>query len=204
MRRGQLALFLLPLLAFTPACDTEESTTDDFRALPGDLEVDLSLIAADGGDNDGTVIWEILKVGAVSDGPVENNVLLLEIQGNEIYDANGNLTCTIKAPYLFNSLRLVTDADSDSVIFTVWDNYILMGQVDLSKGTTTSAFRRLFVERLLFTFSANEIYLGTPSSGQKLMVSTTNLEIQTDERKLLIGALIEGQCGSAGLPGYAF
>ena len=52
---------------------------------------------------------------------------------------------------------------------------------------------------LLFTLSGNEIYDGKLAPENLLMVANKDLETISDERKLLIGALLDGYCGSPGL-----
>lgn len=201
------ALLALPLLAltFTVACDAEESDSE-FRAIPlnqiEQLDIGLQLFN-ESGDGDGTVIWDIKEVGVFEGDANEGAPLMLTISDDgQIFDAMGVHTCTLKAPYLDKKLIQVSAADSSEVLYTVYDNYILSGKIEPAK-LTNGNIRRVLKSNLLFTFVDNEVYLGVPEGGKRLVSATDDLTLQDPNRKLLIGALIEGECGSNGLAGYA-
>jgi hypothetical protein len=202
------ALLALPILAltFTAACDAEESGSE-FRAKPVPqmdtqiADIDIQIFA-ENGDGDGTVIWDIKEAGVHEGDPMEGAPLLLTLgPAGEIYDAMGVHTCTLAAPYLNKKIFQITGADGNEVLYTVYENWLLKGEVPPAQ-LTDGNIRRLLPTRLLFTFVANEVYIGDPSNGKILASATDDLTIQTQNHKLLIGALIEGECGSNGLPGY--
>jgi len=195
MRRALYALALLPVLALTPACDGDgEDTTESFRGL----DINIQLSQADGGDDDGTVIWEILEVSAqtteIYDGPAILGQQLMTIEGNDIYDADGVKTCTVQAPYL-SGMREVVSTATEEVLFTVDQNEVYVGEIDFKK--ITPAARRKLVDQVLVAFSGNEVWMGTYDL--TVLESTGDLESASDGRKLLIAALIDGRCGSPGL-----
>jgi hypothetical protein len=194
------ALLALPLLAltFVAACDTEESN-DEFRG--GNLDINIQLFQ-ENGDGDGTVIWDIKEVGVYEGDALQAAPLLLTLgAAGEIYDASGVHTCTLKAPYLDKKLFQVTTASDSEVLYTVYNNWILSGEIPPAK-LTDGNIRRLLGERLLFTFSANEVWRGAAGTGKLMVSASDDLTLQSQNRKLLISALIEGECGSNGLPGY--
>lgn len=194
------ALLALPLLAltFSTACDVEEADSE-LRAIPlvdqQALEIGIELIN-ESGDGDGTVIWDIKEVG-VYEGPSADNQLLLTIDdvGN-IYDAQGFNTCSLVTPYLQKNILQVTGGIGNEVLYSVYDHRLYRGKItpaDLKKSAKLKS-------QLIFTFSANEV---RRANGTLLMSASQDLTAQGDNLELLVGALIEGECGSNGLPGYA-
>lgn len=196
MRRVLTALSIATLATFTLACDgaEEEVETDDFRALG----ISIQMTMADGGDEDGTIVWE-LGEGAVYEGPAEENNVLLTIEGNSVVDSEGNTTCSVTAPYLNSNVREVVVANGGPVLLTVWRNYVFEGHVDIS----TIKLSQL-KNAALFEYEDNEIYLGRVETGFRVMETDADLEGLSRGYKLLMAALMTGQCGSAGLPGYSF
>jgi hypothetical protein len=199
MNRALSAISLASLLAFAPGCDSEETVGDDFRAS---FDVGVQMTTADGGGDDGSVVWEVVEA-AVYEGLAIDGNLLLYIENNAIYNTEGVQTCHISSPYLNSSLREVITANGEDTLFTVWGNYVFEGEIDFAK-VTFAKLKTLFATQLLFEYTSNEIYLGEVTNGQRLMTTDTNITSQSEGRKLLMAALIAGECGSAGLPGYTF
>ena len=194
MPRSITALTLVSLSLIATACDTEENTMgEDFRSL----DVDVSLTMADGGSDDGTILWEIGE-GAVYEGLRINGDLLFYVEDNVIYNHEAEATCTINAPYLNTTIREVYAANGNDVLFTIWENYVFEGEIDLNKPQKWSQLKN----EALFEYNRDEIFLGRANWGNRLVTANTNLEDQSRGRKLLIAALLTGDCGSAGLPGY--
>lgn len=199
MRCALSAFSLASLLAFAPACDSEETVGDDFRAS---FDVSVQMTTADGGGDDGSVIWEVVEA-AVYDGPATAGNLLLYIENNAIFNTEGVQTCQINSPYLNSSMREVIVANGSETLFTVWGNYVFEGKIDVGK-VTYAKLKALFPTQLLFEYTANEIYLGEVQNAHRLMTTNANITSQSEGRKLLMAALIAGECGSPGLPGYTF
>jgi hypothetical protein len=199
MYRALYAFSLASLLAFAPGCDSEDTVGEDFRAS---FDVGVQMTAAHGGGDDGSVIWEVVEA-AVYEGPATQGNLLLYIENNAIFNVDGLQTCAVKAPYLNSSLKEVTGPDGSEILFTVWGNYVFEGQIDVGH-VTFAKLKALFGTQLLFEYTSSAIYLGEVVDGHRLMTTNTNITSQSDGRKLLMAALIAGECGSAGLPGYTF
>jgi hypothetical protein len=193
------AISLASLLAFAPACDSEETVGDDFRAS---FDVSIQMTAADGGGDDGSVVWEVVEA-AVYEGPAAEGNLLLYIENNAIYNLEGVQTCQINSPYLNSSMREVVAANGSETLFTVWGNYVFQGKIEVGK-VTFAKLKTLFPTQLLFEYTPSEIYLGEVVDDHRLMVTNTNITEQSEGRKLLMAALIAGECGSPGLSGYTF
>jgi hypothetical protein len=199
MRRALSALSFLSLLALAPACDSEDTVGEDFRSS---FDVSVQMATADGGGDDGSVVWEVVEA-QVFDGPAFKGNLLLYIENNAIFDTQGVQTCSINSPYLNSSLREVIAANGSETLFTIWGNYVFQGAIDIPK-ITPGKLRALMDTQLLFEYTTNEIWLGEAKNQFRLMTTNADITVQSDGRKLLMAALIAGECGSAGLPGYNF
>jgi hypothetical protein len=199
MRCAISAFSLASLLAFAPGCDSEETVGDDFRAS---FDVSIQMTTADGGGDDGSVVWEVVEA-AVYEGPAIDGNLLLYIENNAIFNLEGVQTCQINSPYLNSSMREVIAANGSEILFTVWGNYVFEGEIDIGK-ITYAKLKTLFPTQLLFEYTPSEIYLGEVKDGHRLMTTNSNITEQSEGRKLLMAALIAGECGSLGLPGYTF
>lgn len=194
MYRAFSAISLASLLAFAPGCDSEETVGDDFRAS---FDISIQMTAADGGGDDGSVVWEVVEA-AVYEGPAVDGNLLLYIENNAIYDLEGVQTCQINSPYLNSSMREVIAANGSEILFTVWGNYVFAGEIELGK-LTFAKLKALFTTQLLLEYTNSEIYLGLAKDDHLLMTTNANITQQSEGRKLLMAALIAGECGSPGL-----
>lgn len=202
MRRALSLLPALSLLAFAPACDSEENGPGDAFLRNGTMDINIQLSQADGGEEDGTILWHII-ISEVYSGPAEDGDLLLYIENNAIFTAEGVQTCMINSPYLNSTVREVIAANGTDVLFTVWNNYVFEGAVNV-KVTSWGQMKKLFGDQLLFHFESNEVYLGESRDGNRLLTADGDVQNSSDGRKLLISALITGECGAKGMPGYTF
>lgn len=191
MRRSLLALSLLPLLSFAPACDTGDDDATSDEAFRAGTDVNMQLTESGGGD-EGTVIWDIQEAGVYAGDASEGNQIM-ELVGNDIY-ANGQLTCTVENAYLNG--RIVMGAGTDEILFTVYENEVYLGELDVNKLTPST--KRRHADQLLLTFGGSDVYWGNYAS--QFLSANADLESASDGRKLLIAALVEGHCGSKGLP----
>ncbi|KIG12915.1 hypothetical protein DB30_00871 [Enhygromyxa salina] len=158
---------------------------------------------ADGGSDDGTVIWEIVEAGVVYEGEAALGNVLMYVEDNAIFDASGVQTCSVDSPHLNSKLREVIAANGTEVLFTLWGDYVFEGHVDV-KVANWGQMKKRFGEQLLFQYQPNDIFLGEAINGYRLMTTNADIAAQSEGRKLLMAALMTGECGSAGLPGYTF
>ncbi len=137
--------------------------------------------AEDGGEDDGTSLWEILNFG---DGEEGGTILWQVVDPRdggeddgtilwEILNADGRFMCRISGPYLSDVRgRLLLEARAGDV-------YAIGGVSP----------RYVFVD--------DEVLA---ADGSPLLTTNPAQESASDARKLLIAALVEGRCGSPGLP----
>jgi hypothetical protein len=189
-------LSLLSLLTLATACDTEAPADGSgLRALSYD--VDISLALADGGEEDGTILWEIVEAD-VFDGPAIFGELRLYLDDGALFTADGVHTCQIAGAQLYASTGAT--APGPSLRLTLWDNLVFAGSIDTSL-TTRKRMLAAHGSQLLVEIAGGEVYLGQQADGALLVEASAELELASATRKLLVAALITGECGSPGIPG---
>lgn len=194
MRRALSAFSFASLLTLAPACDSGDTVGADFRSL--DINVQMTAANSEGGSDDGTIVWEIVEA-EVYDGPALDDDLLLYLDDNHIYTAGNTETCQIDTHATHSSVLELTASSGGAVLLTVWGNYVFEGEVNVSQITTGN------LTGLLFEFEGADIFDGEASEDVKVLSTNVNLEQQSAERRLLMAALIVGECGSPGLTGYS-
>jgi hypothetical protein len=172
-------------------CDTSASDSEQgFRS--GSLDVDVHLTVADGGEEDGTILWEIVEAESSPgetiwevreyepgthpvDGGEEDGTILWEIveaEGTtptwEIKDPTGGVVC------LVNSSGELHDA-SGTMLLKVLNGSVYTGGIR---------------SKLLYTFDAVGV-----NYGSQLVLGTNPAQNGASAgRKLTIGALLRGNC----------
>lgn len=183
MRITNRVLLALPLLALAPACDGDDPDTD---LRSGTLDVDIELVEADGGGDDGTVIWEILE-GSVYAGEAASGSTIATLSGSAIIPTDSSATCNV------DGNELTRGSASPEVLFTVVGNQVFAGTIDERVLETNPS---AFDDQLAISLDGDEVWWGDFDS--KVLEASADVEVASDGRKLLIAALLEGHCGSAG------
>lgn len=192
---------LLSLLAFTSACDSDVPPGDaELRALTYD--VDLVIELADGGEEDGTILWEIVEAD-VFDGLAVAGDLVLYLEGDEVFTAAGVQTCQLDAPQLDTTVRELIAASGSEVRLTLWHDLVFAGPVD-TRISSRSRMLKAYGDQLVLEIVGDEVYLGERADGVRLIRTGAELEPASDARKLLVAALITGECGATGLASHGF
>lgn len=199
-----LASLTLSILGSTSACDLEsgDPSAGDPSASFRSLDVNIELAQADGGEEDGTILWEIVEL-EVFEGLAVAGALNLFIVDDVIHTSDGVPTCVIDAPVLDTTAREVIATNGSEVLFTVAGPYVFEGAVDVSI-RNPAKLRKIFASQLLFEFDGDEVFLGERRDQFRLLHASADVESASDGRKLLIAALITGECGAGGMPGYTF
>ena len=173
-------------------CVGEDSVGSTSSALL--LDVDVALTQADGGEDDGTILWEILNAGLADGGEGDGTILweILNVAGATVWeilettDPTGATRWTILDPATGRERcavadGLLTDTLSAGKVFQA-----VSGDV-YAVGATTPAY----------VFDGDEVRRG---DGTLLLTADPAQEGASDGRKLIIAALVAGHCGSAGMP----
>lgn len=174
---------LAPLALFHADAAAQDNAFWNLRPDdPGNGPIDLM----DDGDDDGlpdTIIWCIDGDGEGSDVYDADLVLRLITRENRIYDATGTLQCTAHDEGGVYRLRQGVDGPA---LFTA----TLSRAVFAGDGTTRP-------RRMAHEFIDVEIYEGARRGGQVAATASAVVARANPMRKLLIAALLNGQCGAA-------
>ncbi|MCH9684540.1 MAG: hypothetical protein K0V04_24100 [Deltaproteobacteria bacterium] len=194
----------------TAGCTATESHDDldlrmwgagDDYAGNGDIEVR----AGDDDDDDipDTIIWDILG-GSVSrqttPGVFEQRLIIAD---DDFLSATGPAgappMCTVVATDhpSGNEFQLVDKYGE--VVFTVWKRFVFAGDVSLPLHPHVKNNPSLH-GAIAVSFKKKRIYSGGFWEGDVLATANERIARSTPERRLLLAALVSGECGSDGLP----
>lgn len=158
------------------------------------LDVDVGLTQADGGEDDGTILWEILNADLADGGEDDGTILW------EILDADEAIILEI----------LETTDPTGATGWTILDAATGRQRCGISGGVLTDTL----TGRGLYQAASGDVYaLGatTPAyvfdgdevrrgDGTLLLTTDPAQDGASDGRKLIIAALVAGRCGSPGMP----
>jgi len=158
---------------------------------------DLSIYAGHTTASEDCLIYDILGPdvhdGAASDGaPV-----LVTIVGDAIQTPEGATLCTVEGDALVDRVR--TGGPEGPVLFTSFGRWVFEGEVDVSGGSLHEIVAALG-EQLVFSFYGPHIYDGSILSGEVVATATKPLTHASTNRKLLVAAMLAGECGGLGIP----
>ncbi len=159
--------------------------------------VDMMVFEGEDTDNDDCLIWDI-KDGCASDGQSGEH-LLLAID-DEFLLPDGTVTCRRVNNTLESTeeVRAVVGGEEADVVFTIWGRWVFDGQLELAGKSFWQRIREL-ATKLLYTFDDDQIMVGPAFHDDVLLTATENVQWTSREQKLLLTALIEGECGAPGL-----
>jgi hypothetical protein len=200
LTRITLAMSVLLTVACDPGYDGGDD--DSFRKkkpYPGDG--DLSIYQGTNTDSPDDLIWD-LKNGFVFQGAASSTNLLLNNHDGQILDAsNTTLYCEMVGAH-----QLV-DVETGEILFTQRGKKVFAGDIyddrpeledweddadaDIEEGHGPPLFR----------FKKDHVFEGRRAPDEEPLVTATEKIAKSNPfRKLVIAALIAGECGSLGLP----
>lgn len=187
------------LTALCAGCDpvgVEQSPA--FRSIS--LDVDVSLTVADGGDDDGTIVWEILEVASVP-ASGETTWEVREYEPGSHPQDGGDDDGTI----VWEILELTTSSPAGGST-TTWDLSDATGSLlcDIDDGELRDSSGTLLLQTvtggiggatgsLLYGFDRLGV---NDAAGTRVLGTSPGQDSATDGRQLAIAALLEGECGS--------
>ncbi len=204
------ALFAVAL----PACDEHSPTGPqsddelalfDFRAqsfpdglpgYPGDGDITIVKTAASSGGNGGVnggdiIIFDIVGASVHDSAGTEIQTLT----DYSIKSPTGATVCSKTTSGIFSELR-----DSDgSVLYSTYGPWVFAGAPKLDGLTASQQYQEL-ESRLMVTFDGEAVIEGFPLSGEAVVESTHDLVFANSMRKLVVTSLVDGSCGSNGIP----
>ena len=179
-----------------PSPDEQEILYDAVRAahLPAPVafaDGDVALSRPAGGGGQDIVVFDIVDSFARN----SNGSVIQVLSDSSVSSPQGQVLCTKGTSAGFTQLR---DADGDVVLSTVGP-LVFEGQPNLAgKNPVQQAIELL--NHLRFSYSSSAIVEGIAASGDELVTADVPIQFSSSWRKLVIAALVDGYCGSDGLP----
>ncbi len=215
MRTRLSALFCVAAVAGFPACDDQPvsgPTSDDQLALydfragafpdnlpnyPGDGDIAIvrrasPAPAGDGGADGGDIILFDIVGASVHDSAGDQ---IQTLSGASILSADGATVCSKSTAGIFSELR---DANG-TVLYSTYGPWVFSGAPQLDGLNPAQQYAELS-GRLMLTFDGEDVVDGFPLTGEAVVESSEELVFASSMRKLVITSLVDGSCGSAGVP----
>lgn len=163
----------------------------------------ISVRGGDDIDVPDTIIWD-LDGGNVS-VQLEPGLFAtrMAIRENELWHTDALLqdvpVCTVVAGDHSSGMEFeLVDADGE-VVFTLWQRHVFAGAIDLP-AQGGDDFDQLVEDELAFSFKKDGIHAGHWSDGVLLARASEDIDMASPVRRLLLAALVAGECGSDGMP----
>jgi hypothetical protein len=197
-----LPLALGPMVAMAACGEPLDDETFDVedRAVAWGLGYsgngDQRIFEGDNTDSPDCLIWDIDGANAIDVRQPSFGTLVL---GDDwISDPAGNVLCTAEVDAGGESyLREGTDGE---VLLTLWGRFIFEGEVDVPSpaGGNKDAVNAVLGTRS-YEFWKDQVFAGKKWEGEVIATSTAHIHNAVPMRKLVIAALVAGECGSFGL-----
>lgn len=181
-----------------PSNDDEQALFDVMRAAQGgqgalaDGDVALSRPAGGNGGGGDIVVFDIN--GAVARDATGTTIQVLTDTTIAAPDG-GPVLCTKTMAAGFSQLR---DADGD-VLFSTVGPFVFDGQPLLAGKNAFQQFVELS-SHLRFSYNFDTVVAGYANSGEDMAIADVPVQFSSGWRKLTIAALVDGYCGSDGMP----
>jgi hypothetical protein len=214
MNRGLILSGVLIAPMLTGCAESSHDGLDElaFRGAPGDAfwvadpgdPGDGDIEVRKGGDVDGpdTILWDINGGNVTEQLQLGVFATRWVVVDDEIWvasPANGTLaagpTCTaIQGEHASGKEFALVDAEGQ-VVLTLWERFVVVGDADVPIGGNMGV-----ADQVSFSFKHDGIYLGKWPEGEPLARADQPIDKANPMRRLLLGALVAGECGSDGVP----
>lgn len=207
MRSGGMCVGFLAA-ALSTGCvardmDAGEEMADAFRSggfptppnYPGNG--DITLYAGVGTTSADCLIYDFVGPN-VHDGAAPGGPVIATVVGSEIQvPGGGEVLCSVEGDTLVD--RVIVGGAGGEVLFTSFGRWVFEGELDF-EGDNLAQIAQELVDQLAFTFQGPHIYDGLHFHGDIAVTSTKPLTHATMQRKLVIAAMLTGECGGLGIP----
>jgi hypothetical protein len=157
---------------------------------------DLSIYAGSDTSSADCLIYDFLGPN-VHDGAAGSDNILVTIVGNAIQAPDGTVLCTREGNALIDTVHV--GGPEGPVLFTSFGRWVFDGTLDF-EGDSLLQIAQELDEQLLYTFQGAHILDGAFIWDGILATSTKPLTHANTQRKLVIAAMISGECGGLGIP----
>jgi hypothetical protein len=123
--------------------------------------------------------------------------LVVVVVNDTIQAPDGTTLCTVEGDMLVDRVR--TGGADGPVLFTTFGRWVFEGDIDF-EGDSIHQVAEELADQLLFTFQGPHIYEGAHPGGELVATSTKPLTHANTTRKLVVTAMLTGECGGNGIP----
>jgi hypothetical protein len=156
---------------------------------------DIALYAGVGTTSADCLIYDFVGPN-VHDGAAPVGPVIATVVDNSIQVPGGATVCTREGNALVDRVRV--GGPDGEVLFTAFGRWVFEGELDF-EGDNLGQIAQELVDQLLFTFQGPHIYDGLHIHGDIVVTSTKPLTHASTKRKLVIAAMLTGECGGLGL-----
>jgi len=199
-----IAALLVPTL---PACTASSSPEDAFEFRSGSLDYagngDIEIHEGTDDEIPDEIIWDVL--GGTVLRQVELGVFQARINvvGETILEANEPLwtapVCVVEQTDHPSGEVFELVSSTDGVLLTLWGRFVFAGQHALPNAPNVEEDPTLAAQ-VGFSFEGSRIHSGPWWDGVVLTTATEEIQDASPERRLLLAALVAGECGSSSIP----
>jgi hypothetical protein len=155
---------------------------------------DLKIYEGDTAGDESNLVWDIFEDKAYL-GPMADDDLVMSFNETEIMDLDGFVVCVRERRDLVD---VVTPEGEDVVVLSVMGPFIFAGDLDFADKKPGQILKML-KDQLLYTVKKDQVYEGKVRDKNVLVTATDRIRKGGTMGKLVVGALVAGECGSEGL-----
>lgn len=156
---------------------------------------DITLYAGVGTTSADCLIYDFVGPN-VHDGAAPGGPILATVVDGTIQAPGGATLCTIEGNTLVD--RVIVGGPGGEVLFTAFGRWVFEGELDF-EGDSLAQIAGELVDQLAFTFQGPHIYDGLHVQGDIVVTSTKPLTHASMQRKLVVAAMLTGECGGLGI-----
>lgn len=201
-----IVVFLVPVL---PACTEPKSEdTFEFRSVsepPEDYAGNGDIEIHQGTDDEipDEIIWDVMGgtvLRQVEPGVFEERI---NVEGEVMQDVEEPAwtapVCVVDEVEHPSGEVFELVSSTDGVLFTLWGRFVFAGQHALPDEPNVEEDPTLAAQ-VAFSFEGSHIYGGPWWDGTVLTTASEEIQDASPERRLLLAALVAGDCGSQSIP----
>ncbi len=153
-------------------------------------------------DDDDVIIWDFTGGGVARQTQPGQFADELVVQGNEVQSvdqqgaAMAGAHCTaLDAGHPSGKVYYLQQADGE-IALTLWNRRVFSGHVAIPSEGAGNALDG----QVAFSFKKDRIHVGPWSDGVVAATTSTDVDDANPMRQMVLGSLVLGECGAAGLP----
>ncbi len=209
--QGLILGSVLSALVVAGCTQVEDSDDLGFRSAEaaGDFQYpgdgDIEVYPAGPVNEPDAIIWDLDDGGVARQVQPGLFVSRLFVVDNEFRSGSGPsdeagavpVCSVVPADHPSDRAFQLVDAEGE-VIFTLWKRFVFAGDVELP---TKPKVKKNYAlqQQLAFSFNKDDIYAGSWWCGEHIATASERIARANPVRRLLLAALVAGECGSEGI-----